>query len=135
RNLRRAVPPALVKTRKQGGTELSYLEWSSVADLLDIHAPGWDYEIKEVKQVGEWVVATVAIIIDGVRRENTGVEKIDSNGYGDPISNAVAMAFKRCAAVFGVGRDLYQEDDVLAIIRDAESKRESLINEIRALAG
>lgn len=43
-----------------------------------------------------------------VERDATGIEEIDAKGYGDAVSNAAAMAFKRACAMFGLGRHLYQ---------------------------
>ncbi|WLT40311.1 hypothetical protein NON20_24525 (plasmid) [Synechocystis sp. B12] len=36
-------------------------------------------------------------------RQATGTEDIDCNSYGDPSSNAEAMALRRCCAKFGLG--------------------------------
>jgi len=35
------------------------------------------------------------------------VEDTDNKGDGDAVSNASAIAFKRAAAMFGLGRHLY----------------------------
>lgn len=42
-------------------------------------------------------------------REATGCELLDCGSYGDPVSNAEAMAFRRAAAKFGLGRSLYDK--------------------------
>src|SRR5678816_3942547 len=44
----------------------------------------------------------------------TGIEESDNKGYGDPVSNAAAMAFKRACAMFGLGRHLYQKETPMA---------------------
>ena len=44
-----------------------------------------------------------------VTRHATGIEDTDNKGYGDAVSNASAMAFKRAAAMFGLGRHLYNK--------------------------
>jgi hypothetical protein len=47
---------------------------------------------------------------DGVVvRHATGIEDTDNKGYGDAVSNANAMAFKRAFAMFGLARHLYQK--------------------------
>lgn len=114
--LRDEVPKELIKTRTQGGKTIKYLDWTTVADILDHHSSTWSYSIKEVKELAKMIVVTVALTVDGVTRENTGCEDLDIKGFGDPVSNAVAMAFKRAAALFGVGRDLYQTTDVMGIL-------------------
>jgi hypothetical protein len=44
-----------------------------------------------------------------VSREATGTEDEELKGYGDPSSNAEAMALKRTASKFGLGLYLYQK--------------------------
>lgn len=65
--------------------------------------------------VGDRVTVTVRIIINAAdgdyHRESTGTEFIGEKhkGYGEPITNAEAQAFKRAAAKFGLGLYLYQK--------------------------
>jgi hypothetical protein len=109
--LRERIPESLISTRQQGGANIRYIEWHAAADLLDERAPGWTSEIKEVGSVAGKIFVRVAMTIEGVTRENIGYEDEKSSGYGDPFSNAYAMAFKRAAALFGLGRHLYDKDD------------------------
>ena len=113
-DLSRPVAPRHIRTRKQGNSTLSYLEWHVVCSYLDLYAPGWSWEIISVtEQPSGLSVIHGALSIpaaDGVViRHATGIEESDSKGYGDPISNASAMAFKRAAAMFGLGRHLYSK--------------------------
>jgi len=102
-----------LKTRRQGGTELTYIEWHTAVRYLDHYAAGWSYNVKSVSLVGNLVtvVASISIpTIEGIiTREATGCEPFDTKGYGDPCSNAEAMALKRAAAKFGLGRYLYEK--------------------------
>ena len=102
-----------LKTRKQGGAELTYIEWHTAVKYLDFHAPGWNYAVKSVQLVGSLVTVIASISIpcsEGViTREATGCEDADSKGYGDAVSNAEAMALKRAASKFGLGLYLYQK--------------------------
>jgi hypothetical protein len=102
-----------LKTRKQGGHELTYLEWHTAVKYLDYHAPGWSYAVKSVQLVGSLVTVIASISIpclEGVvTREATGCEEVDAKGYGDACSNAEAMALKRAAAKFQLGLYLYQK--------------------------
>ena len=41
-------------------------------------------------------------------REGTGIEDLDVDRFGDPQSNAESMAFRRAAAKWGLGLDLYE---------------------------
>jgi len=102
-----------LKTRKQGGHDLTYIEWHTAVRYLDHFAPGWSYAVKSVAQVGSLVTVIASITIpcsEGVvTREATGCEEADAKGYGDAVSNAEAMALKRAAAKFGLGLYLYSK--------------------------
>ena len=43
-------------------------------------------------------------------RSATGIEEVNCSSYGDPSSNAEAMALRRACAKFGLGRDLWRKD-------------------------
>jgi hypothetical protein len=102
-----------LKTRKQGGTELTYIEWHTAVKYLEHFAPGWSYHVKSVQLVGSLitVIASISIpCLEGiVTREATGCEEADAKGYGDAVSNSEAMALKRAASKFGLGLYLYQK--------------------------
>ena len=102
-----------LKTRRQGGTELTYISWDTAVKYLDLYASGWSYAVKSVALVGNLVTVVAAISIpcaEGVvGREATGCEDVNAKGYGDAVSNAEAMALKRAASKFGLGLYLYQK--------------------------
>ena len=43
-------------------------------------------------------------------RDETGLERLDVDSYGDPQLNAESMAFGRAAARFGLGLHFYEGD-------------------------
>jgi hypothetical protein len=102
-----------LKTRRQGGAELTYIEWHTAVKYLDLYAPGWSYQVRSVQLIGSLVTVVAAISIPCVEgvvtREATGCEEADAKGYGDAVSNAEAMALKRAAAKFGLGLYLYSK--------------------------
>jgi len=102
-----------LKTRRQGGADLTYIEWHTAVKYLDLFAPGWSYSVRCVQLVGNLVTVIASISIpcaEGVvTREATGCEDADAKGYGDAVSNAEAMALKRAASKFGLGLYLYQK--------------------------
>jgi hypothetical protein len=112
-DLSKPLPSRWLKTRKQGGQDLTYIEWHTAVRYLDHHAPGWSYAVKSVSLVGNLVTVIASISIpclEGVvTREATGCEEADAKGYGDAVSNAEAMALKRAAAKFGLALYLYQK--------------------------
>jgi len=112
-DLSKPVSAQRLKTRKQGGKDITYLPWYQAVRYLDYYAPGWSYEVRSVNQIGERCVVTVRISIpcaEGlVYREATGQEALDCGSYGDPSSNAESMALRRAAAKFGLALSLYDK--------------------------
>lgn len=115
--LRGQVDPKLVKTRqgwtdRQGQTHMvEYIEWHTVADILDRVTPDWSHAVRDIKQIGEMVAVTAAITIGGITREGVGTGAADSE-MG--IKKAEHDALKRAAVKFGIARELYQrESDII----------------------
>jgi len=117
RTLKQPIDPKLVKTR-EGWTDrngnrhmVEYVEWHTVADILDRVAPTWSHSVRGIVQIGDMVAVTAAISIDGVTREGVGTGNAD-NETG--IKKAEHDALKRAAIKFGIARELYQrESDVI----------------------
>jgi len=115
--LRRNVDPRLVKQRegwrdRNGNVQtVDYVEWHTVADILDDVAPHWTHTVKDIKEIGDIMTVTVAITIDGVTREGIGT----GNAHNEMgIKKAEHDALKRAAVKFGIARDLYKkESDVI----------------------
>jgi hypothetical protein len=84
-----------------------------VIHYLDHYAPGWSCEVRNLVISDARCVVTVRISIPAlegiVSQEATSTEDEELKGYGDPSSNAEAMALKRAAAKFGLGLYLYQK--------------------------
>lgn len=134
RTLRQPIDPKLIKTRegwtdRQGNTHwVEYIEWHTVADILDRVAPDWSHAVRNITQVGDMVAVTAAITIDGVTREGIGTGSAE-NETG--IKKAEHDALKRAAVKFGIARELYRrESDVIeeeggispSILRDPRPK-------------
>ena len=124
--LRRNVDPKLVKQRegwrdRNGNVQtVDYVEWHTVADILDDVAPHWTHTVKDIKEIGDIMTVTVAITIDGVTREGIGT----GNAHNEMgIKKAEHDALKRAAVKFGIARDLYKkESDVIE--RDGSLSRD-----------
>jgi len=117
KELRKNVDPNLIKQRegwrdRNGNAHyVDYVEWHTVADILDEKAPNWSHSIRDIKQIGDIFTVTVAITIDGVTREGIGTGTAESE-LG--IKKAEHDALKRAAVKFGIARDLYKkESDVI----------------------
>ena len=113
RELRKNVDPNLVRQRegwrdRNGNVQMvEYVEWHTVADILDETAPNWAHTVKDIQQVGDIMTVTVAISIDGVTREGIGTGVAHSE-MG--IKKAEHDALKRAAVKFGIARDLYKRE-------------------------
>jgi hypothetical protein len=113
RALRQQVDPAVLKTRegwtdRQGNTHMvEYVEWHTVADILDRVTPSWSHSVRNVVQISDMVAVTAAITIDGVTREGVGTGTAESE-MG--IKKAEHDALKRAAVKFGIARELYQRE-------------------------
>jgi len=113
RTLRQPVDPKLVKTRegwtdRQGNKHMvEYVEWHTVADILDRVHPTWSHAVKHITQIGDMVAVTAAITIDNVTREGVGTGTAD-NETG--IKKAEHDALKRAGVKFGIARELYQRE-------------------------
>ena len=113
RELKRQVDPDLVKKRegwrdRNGNVQMvDYVEWHTVADILDELAPDWGHSVKDIRLIGNLVTVIVAITIDGVTREGIGTGLAESE-IG--IKKAEHDALKRAAVKFGIARELYKKD-------------------------
>jgi hypothetical protein len=117
RVLKQPIDSRLIKTRegwtdRQGNTHwVEYIEWHTVADILDRVAPDWSHAVRNIAQIGDMVAVTAAITIDGVTREGIGTGPADTE---TGIKKAEHDALKRAAVKFGIARDLYRrESDVI----------------------
>ena len=113
KELRKTVDPNLIRQRagrsdRDGNVHMvEYVEWHTVADVLDDKAPNWGHTVKDVRSIGEIITVTVAITIDGVTREGIGTGKaISETG----IKKAEHDALKRAAVKFGIARELYKRE-------------------------
>jgi len=128
KELKRQVDPDRVKQRevwrdRNGNVQMvDYVEWHTVADILDEAAPNWAHTVKDIRQIGEVVIVIVAITIDGVTREGIGTGPAQSE-VG--IKKAEHDALKRAAGKFGIARELYKKESD-AIEREGVSR----LNEI-----
>ena len=113
RELRKHVDPNLVRQRegwrdRNGNVRtVDYIEWHTVADILDETAPNWAHSIKDIRTFGDVIAVTVAISINGVTREGIGTGNANSE-MG--IKKAEHDALKRAAVKFGIARDLYKKE-------------------------
>ena len=107
-------PPAKrhLETKKKGGAEISFMPWHRICDYLDYYAPGWEWEIEtDIGHDRLFVVGRLTIYGSDrhMTMAATGTERLDTDSFGDPSSNAEAMALRRAAAKFGFCRHLWDK--------------------------
>jgi hypothetical protein len=126
KELRKTLDPEMVRQRegwrgRDGRVHtIDYIEWHTVADILDETAPNWGHSVKDIRSVGDFVVVTVAITIDGITREGIGTGSARSE-MG--IKKAEHDALKRAAVKFGIARDLYKREADDALQTDTEKRK------------
>ena len=115
-DLSKPIAPQHLKTKAKGGSKLSFIPWFHAIRYLDFFAPGWCSEIRAIHWSMDRIIVVVRLLIPTAEgwiwREATGTEEEPDEGekmYGDPSSNAEAMALKRAAAKFGLGLSLYDK--------------------------
>ena len=86
---------------------IEYVEWHTVADILDKEAPGWSHIVRSKVQIGDILTVTAGIVIEGIVREGIGTGSADSE-MG--IKKAEHDALKRAAVKFGIARELYKKE-------------------------
>lgn len=104
--------------------KVEYVEWHTVADILDEHAADWGHSIKDIRPIGDIVTVTVAITINGVTREGIGTGRASSE---TGIKKAEHDALKRAAVKFGIARELYKKETV-ADEPEAEEQPKAAVN-------
>jgi hypothetical protein len=113
RELRKTVDQTMIRQRagrrdRDGNIHMvEYVEWHTVADILDEHAPNWSHTVKDIRAIGDIITVTVAITIDGITREGIGTGRTASE---TGIKKAEHDALKRAAVKFGIARELYKRE-------------------------
>nr|XP_043617580.1 DNA repair RAD52-like protein 1, mitochondrial [Erigeron canadensis] len=117
KELNKKVPDELIRARTEpNGFSVKYIPWHIVNRIMNLHAPEWSGEVRNVvySADGKSVTVTYRVTIYGtdaeIFRESTGTSSVDDVDYGDPVQKAEAMAFRRACARFGLGLHLYHAE-------------------------
>ncbi|KAI3982806.1 hypothetical protein MKX01_010289 [Papaver californicum] len=116
KELSKRVPDSLIKTRSEKGFTMKYIPWHNVNRILNVHAPEWSGEVKDIKYSadGKYVSVVYRVTLYGtdakIYRESTGTASVDDKISGDPVQKAESMAFHRACARLGLGLHLYHDD-------------------------
>lgn len=112
-DIRKEIPAGMLKAKTLKGNSITYIPWYKVIDILDWFAPGWTQEIRSISGSGNQTIVTIRVTIHAqegdFHREAAGIEDDEVSGYGDTSSNASAQALRRAAAMWGLGKYLYDK--------------------------
>ena len=109
--LSRPIDPRHLKTRQQGGITLTYCPWHTIAKHLHHRAPGWNFEIQSVQEVGGTVVVTGRLTIPTtdslLHYSAVASEKLESVSKAPAAEVAASSCLRRAAALAGLGLELW----------------------------
>ena len=101
----------LTKGKGEKAQEFAFIPWGVVCKSLHHRAPGWGWELLEVKELGGYVVVSGRLTVpttDGVLHySGVASEPLESASYAPPVESAASGALRRAAALAGLGLDLY----------------------------
>lgn len=133
--LRKPIPKELISEMEMGGAKVSFISWTTALDILDSVVPDASIRVTQQFQLAEYEVIYIAIGILGIEREGVGVALRSKKGMrGFAQEGAYAKAIKRTCVNWGIGRELYQEDDDFAIISNSRDPvHQGLVRDIHKL--
>lgn len=112
KDFQQPIPKRFIKTKTLKGQRIEFVSWYSYIKLLEYYAPGFNWQVR-THYHGERTVVEGRLTIKAMEgnfvREATGTEDNEIDNWGDPSSNAEAMALRRCCAKFGLGLHLWEK--------------------------
>ena len=109
--LHRPIDPRHFKTRKQGNVTLTYVPWAILAKHLHHRAPGWNWEIQRVSEVGGSVVVTGRLTIpttDGLLHYSAvASEPLNGKSIAPAVECSASSCLRRACALAGLGLELW----------------------------
>lgn len=107
--------PESERSFKKQGADLTYIPWHHAVRIMDKATGGyWSYEILTMETTEKYAIVRVRVTVYAAEGafayDGQGLEELAVKGYGDPLSNAESMAFRRACAHIGLGLYLYKKD-------------------------
>lgn len=112
-DMEKPVEQQFISTKPIQGSNIAFISWPALCRLLNLHCAGfWEWKIRSAC-AGDRTIVEGSLTIHGsdgsLTREATGNEFSGIDKFGDPSSNAEAMALRRCCAKFGLGLELWEK--------------------------
>lgn len=109
--LNRPIDPRHIQQREIKGKALEFVPWAIICRHLHHRAPGWCWELQEVKLIANVVSVTGRLTIptsDGVIHYSAvATEPLEGPSKAPPVETAASSALRRAAALAGLGLDLW----------------------------
>jgi len=100
----------LKKPTKNGDITLDYFPWAVLCKCLHHRAPGWTWEILEVKTLGEYLVVSGRLRIPSgegyLTYDAVSSEPMNTRG-APPVETAASSCLRRACALAGLGLELW----------------------------
>ena len=114
----RLISHKKVENKKTGEISyIDYISWFDYCNLLDerIGLGRWEWGIVSITTTNNRLFITGKLTIHSddcsLSQMATGTEILHCSSYGDPSSNAEAMALRRACAKFGLARNLWRKEE------------------------
>lgn len=101
------------QTKKQAGQEITFVSWIHyVVRAWHQFPQGYSKDVR-VNEVGGQLVVTVRITdrASGCYQEALGAAPADKTSWGGAMAEAESQAFRRAMANFGLGLEMYMDED------------------------
>ena len=109
--LLRPIDPRHIKMLPKGKLNLSYVPWAVICLHLHHRAPGWSWDILEVKELGGYAVVSGKLSIpttDGfISYSSVASEPMEGGSQAPPVETAASSALRRAAGLAGLGIELW----------------------------
>lgn len=132
--LMRPFPKEAIRTRDGGrGSQFKYIEGqTAVRRLIEATENNFTFEIlrDEIRDHGttksgskqKLVLVWGRLHINGMFRDNMGVQVVTEGGGEDLFKGAITDCFKRCCMMYGMALELYGDDYENPLVSDATRK-------------
>jgi hypothetical protein len=111
--LNREIDSRHFKTRKQGSITVSYVPWPILAKHLHHRAPGWNWEIQNIQQIGDsvCVIGRLTIPTSDSLLHFSAVSSVQLNGksMAPAVETAASNCLRRACGLSGLGLNLWLE--------------------------
>jgi hypothetical protein len=108
-----------VFTGGQKKNSVAYVNWTDISLILD-YVFDFDWTIRyDIKQADEYIIVMATLTVTGSDNKSKtvdgiGNEALKDSAYGGAVCGANAQAFRRAAALLGLGRYLYYPKSIPA---------------------